>query len=85
MILSIMIANKSAGTRDVNIRLNKQSGLSAMVLSNVSVPAKNSFEVMDGNKFVLNYQDSLSAWVDSEGANNVDIVVSYVIYTPATA
>jgi hypothetical protein len=85
LVLSIIVANKSAGTRDINLRLNKQAGSNAMILSNVAVPAKNSFEVMNGNKFVLNYQDSISAWVDSEGANNVDIVVSYVIYTPATA
>lgn len=85
MVLSIIVANKSSGTRDINLRLTKQAGSSAMMLSNVAVPAKNSFEVINGNKFIINFGDSLGAWVDSEGGNNVDLVVSYVTYTPASA
>lgn len=85
MILSIMVANKSQTTRGINMTLQKSgSPTAAHLLYDVAVPSQTSFEVMDGNKFVLGRNDLLKAWVDSNGANSVDMVVSYVIYTPAS-
>lgn len=85
MILSIMTANKSQTTRGINMTLQKAgSASSAYLLYDVAVPSQTSFEVIDGNKFVLQRGDSLKAWIDSNGANSVDAVVSYVIYTPAS-
>lgn len=85
MILSIMAANKSQTTRGFNATLQKSgSASSAYLLYDVAVPSQTSFEVIDGNKFVLQRGDALKAWIDSNGTNSVDIVVSYVIYTPAS-
>lgn len=85
MILSIIAANKSQTTRGLNSTLQKSgSASSAYLLYDVAVPSQTSFEVIDGNKFVLQRGDALKAWIDSNGANSVDAVVSYVIYTPAT-
>lgn len=85
MILSIIAANKSQTTRGLNSTLQKSgSASSAYLLYDVAVPSQTSFEVIDGNKFVLQRGDTLKAWVDSNGASSVDAVVSYVIYTPAT-
>lgn len=85
MVLSIIVANKSQTTRGLNSTLQKSgSASSAYLLYDVAVPSQTSFEVIDGNKFVLQRGDSLKAWIDSNGANSVDAVVSYVIYTPAT-
>jgi hypothetical protein len=85
MILSIIAANKSQTTRGINMTLQKSgSASSAYLLYDVAVPSQTSFEVINGNKFVLQRGDSLRAWIDSGGTNSVDMVVSYVIYTPAS-
>jgi hypothetical protein len=85
MILSVIAANKSQTTRGLNMTLQKSgSATSAHLLYDVAVPSQTSFEVIDGNKFVLQRGDSLKAWIDSNGANSVDMVISYVIYTPAS-
>jgi hypothetical protein len=85
MILSVMVANKSSTTRGLNMTLQKSgSATAAYLLYDVAIPSQVSFEVIDGNKFVLKRGDSLKAWMDSAGgANSADMVVSYVIYTPA--
>lgn len=85
MILSIIAANKSQTTRGLNMTLQKSGSASAAyLLYDVAMPSQTSFEVVDGNKFVLQRGDSLKAWIDSSGANSVDVVISYVIYTPAS-
>lgn len=85
MILSVISANKSQTTRGLNMTLQKAgSATSAYLLYDVALPSQTSFEVIEGNKFVLQRSDILKAWVDSAGLNSVDAVISYVIYTPAT-
>lgn len=85
LILSVIAANKSQTTRGLNVTLQKSGSASAAhLLYDVAVPSQTSFEVIQGNKFVLQRGDTLKAWIDSNGANSVDMVVSYVIYTPAT-
>ncbi len=85
MILSIIASNKSQTTRGLNVTLQKSgASTSAYLLYDVAVPSQTAFEVIQGNKFVLQRGDSLKAWIDSSGANSVDMVISYVIYTPAT-
>jgi hypothetical protein len=85
MILSVIAANKSQTTRGLNMTLQKSgAATSAHLLYDVAVPSQTSFEVIDGNKFVLARGDSLKAWIDSNGTNSVDMVISYVIYTPAS-
>lgn len=85
MILSVISANKSQTTRGLSMTLQKAgSATSAYLLYDVALPSQTSFEVIQGNKFVLQRSDILKAWVDSAGLNSVDAVISYVIYTPAT-
>lgn len=85
MILSVISANKSQTTRGLSMTLQKAgSATSAYLLYDVALPSQTSFEIIQGNKFVLQRSDILKAWVDSAGLNSVDAVISYVIYTPAT-
>lgn len=84
LILSVISANKAQTTRGLNMTLQKAgSASSAYLLFDVAIPSQTSFEIIQGNKFVLQRSDILKAWVDSAGINSVDLVVSYVIYTPA--
>lgn len=85
MILSIVVANKSTTTRNINVTLQKSgSTTTAYMLYDVAIPSQTAFEVIQGNKFVLGKGDTLKAWGDSSGTNLIDMVVSYVIYSPAT-
>lgn len=60
------------------------SSVAAHVLYGVAVPSQTAFEVIDGNKFVLGKDDILRVWGDADGTNLMDVVVSYVVYTPAS-
>lgn len=85
MILGIIGANKSTSTRGLNLTL-KKSGVStpAYLLFDVALPPQTSFQVISGDKLVIQRGDTLVAWADSAGTNNLDLVVSYVVYTPAS-
>lgn len=84
MILSIIIANKSQTTRGIYATLQKAGAVeSAYILYDVALPSQTSFEMIQGNKLVLKRGDSLKAWIDSDGTDLCDAVISYVIYTPA--
>lgn len=85
MILGIIGANKSTTTRGLNLTLQKSgSASSAYLLFDVALPSQTSFQVIDGDKLVIQRGDTLAAWADSAGVNNIDLVISYVVYTPAT-
>jgi hypothetical protein len=80
-----MVANKSQTTRGMYATLQKSgSASSAYLLYDVALPSQTSFEIIQGNKFVLQRGDTLKAWIDSSGTDLCDAVVSYVIYTPAS-
>jgi hypothetical protein len=85
MILGIIGANKSTTTRGLNMTLQKAgSAQLAYLLFDVALPSQTSFQVIDGDKLVIQRGDTLLAWADSAGANSVDLVLSYVVYTPAS-
>ena len=84
MILGIVIANKSTTTRNANMTLQKAgSSNAAHILYDVAIPSQTAFEVIDGNKLVIQRGDSLKVWGDADGTNLLDAVVSYVVYSPA--
>lgn len=85
IILSIIFSNKSATARSAFMTLQKNGSANpAYVLYDVAVPPQTAFEIIDGNKFVIKNGDLLKAWVDVDGLNLVDAVVSYMVYTPAS-
>lgn len=83
MVLGIVASNKSTNTRGLNLTLQKSgSAQSAHILFDVALPSQTSFQVVDGDKLVIQRGDTLRAWADSAGTDLVDMVISYVIYTP---
>jgi hypothetical protein len=85
MILGVIGANKSTTTRGLNLTLQKAGAAqSAYLLFDVALPSQTSFQVIDGDKLVVQRGDTLAAWADSAGVNNIDLVISYVVYTPAS-
>jgi hypothetical protein len=85
MILGIVSANKSTSTRGLNLTLRKQGAATpAHILFDVALPSQTAFQVINGDKLVVKRGDTLAAWVDGAGINTTDLVISYVIYTPAS-
>jgi hypothetical protein len=85
MILGVIGANKSTTTRGLNLSLRKSgSSTPAYLLFDVALPPQTSFQVISGDKLVVQRGDVLAAWADSAGVNNIDLVISYVVYTPAS-
>jgi hypothetical protein len=85
MILGLVASNKSSDTRGINLTLQKSgAATSAYILYDVALPPRTSFQVVDGDKLIINRNDQLRIWADSAGTNLVDVVVSFVIYTPAS-
>jgi hypothetical protein len=85
MILGIIGANKTTTTRGLNLTLQKSGAAQAAhILFDVALPSQTSFQVIDGDKLVIQRGDTLRAWADSVGVDSVDLVISFVVYTPAT-
>ena len=85
MILGIIGANKSTTTRGLNLVLQKNGAAqSAYILFDVALPSQTSFQVVDGDKLVVQRGDALRAWADSAGVDDIDLVISFVVYTPAS-
>lgn len=85
LVLGIVASNKSTVTRGLNLTLKKNGGATeAYILYDVALPSQTAFQVINGDKLVVKRGDTLAAWVDGAGTNSVDLVISYVTYTPAT-
>ena len=85
IILGVIGANKSTTTRGLNLTLRKSgSASSAYLLFDVALPSQTSFQVISGDKLVIQRGDILQAWADSAGVDSIDLVISYVVYTPAS-
>lgn len=83
LVTSVMIANKTAGSVIVNAVI--RNGTDAKyILYKVAIPNGTSFELIQGNKFILKEGDSLRVWHESVsgGTNVIDVVTSYVIHNP---
>ena len=90
LITSLTCANKTATPRKYSLILEKNTTNgtdSSYVLYEVTVPANTSFEVIQGNKFILKNGDRLKAYSDAIAgttAGVVDVTISYVVHIPPT-
>lgn len=85
MVLGLIAANKSTTSRSFNLTLKKSgSNDTAYILFDIAIPTREAFEMINGNKVVINRGDTLKMWTDSNGVDLLDVVVSYVVYTPAS-
>lgn len=85
LILGLIASNKSTTSRGFNLTLKKSgSNDTAYLLFDIAIPTREAFEVINGNKVVINRGDVLKMWTDSDGANLVDAVISFVVYAPAS-
>ena len=79
VILSILIANKTAASAQVDVFVNKNSGDDVFLIKNAPVPAGSSLEIISGSKIILESSDILQ--ITSDTASALDAAVSYLEQT----
>jgi hypothetical protein len=88
LVTSLTCSNKTTTPRKYSLILEKNttSGTnSSYILYEVTIPANTSFEVIQGNKFILKDGDRLKAYSDAEAGTTsgvVDVTISYVVHIP---
>ena len=79
VILSILIANKTAASAQVDVFVNKNSGDNVFLIKNAPVPGGSSLEIISGSKIILESSDVLQ--ITSNTASALDASVSYLEQT----
>ena len=79
VILSILIANKTASSAQVDVFVNKNSGDDVFLIKNAPVPGGSSLEIISGSKIILESSDVLQ--ITSNTASALDASVSYLEQT----
>ena len=79
VILSILIANKTAASAQVDVFVVKNSGDNVFLIKNAPVPAGSSLEIISGSKIILESSDVLQ--ITSNTASALDAAVSYLEQT----
>lgn len=78
VIIGLLTCNKNTNTRTFSLELTPSGTTTTGVLvSAVNIPNGTSLELIEGDKFIMNAGDTLSAY--SNGANSLDCQVSYML------
>lgn len=80
VLLSIMAANKTGSSVNVDVYLDRNTGDDVYLVRNAPVPAGSTLELILGNKVIMQSNDKLQARCDTGSA--ADMVVSYLEQTP---
>ena len=79
VLLSILVANKTGASADVDVFLVTNTGDDVFLLRNAPVPAGSSLEIISGSKIIMESSDVLRVRTDTASA--VDVSVSYLEQT----
>lgn len=83
-LVSLFVANKSGEDKSISFSILKMDdSQETLLFSNVLVPASEPYDILKGSKVFLKEGDVLKAWTDVNGEGLLDLVVSYVVYTPS--
>ena len=77
VLIGVLFSNTSPATRYVTIQLAKNGGDTVKLAASLSLPPNTSFELMEGNKLVMEPGDVINCYTDA--ATSVDIVASVMI------
>jgi hypothetical protein len=80
VLLSVMVANKSSNSANVDVYLVTTTGDDIYLIRNAPVPAGSSLELISGSKVIVESSDVLRARADTSSA--LDISISYLDQTP---
>ena len=83
-LVSIFVTNKSSSAKLINFSIRKMDDAQdTSLFYNVEVPPGQPFDILGGSKVFLKTEDVLKAWTNVSGTDLLDLVVSYVVYTPS--
>jgi hypothetical protein len=80
VIIGITLANTSGSGINVGVGVTRSSSDNVNILKNVPIPQGSSLEVMQGNKFVLEQNDTVT--VKSDVGNSLDVSLTIMEITP---
>ncbi len=83
VVLSAFVSNKSDLPQTVNMAIRKLDEDDCVFMANVQVPVAKPFDLLGGSKIVLTKEDSLRMWTALESQPEVEVLVSYALYTPS--
>ena len=79
ILLSILVANKTGASADVDVFLVTNTGDDVFLLRNAPIPAGSSLELISGSKVIMEANDILR--VRANTASSLDVTVSYLEQT----
>ena len=83
LVTSLLLCNKTSNNIAVSAKIVNGSE-SASLLNGLNLPPSTSYEVIEGNKFILKEGDSLYVWHNNPSPNSLDSILSYTLHRPLT-
>jgi len=80
VVIGITLANTSGNGINVGIGVTRDTSDDVSILKNVPIPQGSSLEVMQGNKLVLEQNDTITA--KSDVNNSLDVSITVMEITP---
>mgnify|MGYP001243569759 CR=1 FL=1 len=80
VIIGITLSNTSGSGINVGVGVTRDAADNVNILKNVPIPQGSSLEVMQGNKFVLEQNDTVT--VKSDVNNSLDVSLTIMEITP---
>ena len=80
VVIGVTLANTSGGSVNVGVGITRAAADNIHVLKNVPIPQGSSLEFMQGNKVVLEQNDTVT--VVSDVASSVDVALTIMETTP---
>ena len=80
VVIGITLANTSGSGINVGIGVTRDTADDVSILKNVPIPQGSSLEVMQGNKLVLEENDTITA--KSDVNNSLDVSITVMEITP---
>ena len=80
VVIGITLANTSGNGINVGIGVTRDTADDVSILKNVPIPQGSSLEVMQGNKLVLEQNDTITA--KSDVNNSLDVSITVMEITP---
>jgi len=80
VVIGIILANTSGSGINVGIGVTRDTSDDVSILKNVPIPQGSSLEVMQGNKLVLEANDTITA--KSDVNNSLDVSITVMEITP---
>lgn len=83
LLLSVFVSNKSNMPQVISMGIDKVDEPTTTLMSEVEVPVGQPFDLLGGSKVVVNKNDLFKMWTNEEGQTEIEVVVSYTVYTPS--